>query len=354
MDGKERVFNYLNEVKTEQSYILQNMDFLNNLDDGKIFEVFVTLQREAPSKWHVAAVLEKTCLAKMKQIPKILHEVAIMAALSLEEFLPKCPTIVLDIGFMKNKLWIRDIDLHFSKSKWSQFQIFTSSKEISNYVPYTQLATPCIFSELIKKNKQVFLKPCFGQWGIGILQVSLLKEDLYEVHNERKKVTFQSSKEVIDYLQAHYLSENRYILQERVSLATIDDCPFDVRVMVQRNSYEPKWEITGKIAKIASKDFVVTNVAKSLLPIEEALQKAKIKTISKNYILFTIDKICIKAAELIGKNFIDEKTIGFDIGIDHKGKVWIIEANLRPDSSMFHRLEDKTMYEKIISKKKRK
>jgi hypothetical protein len=359
LEGKEEVFSYIhNEVsKTKQSYIIQNMGFLDKKSDNNMNEVLVTLQRKETSEWQVKDILKKNRLSKLrqKQLPQLLHEVAIMVAMSLEEFFPKCPTIVLELGFVKNKLWIQDIDLHFSKSKWSQFQILTSSKEINSFVPYTQLATPSIFLEYIKANRHVFLKPCLGQWGIGVLQVSLLRGGSFEIHTERNKVLFQNSQNMIDYLQTHYFSKKCYIVQEKVSLASIDDCPFDVRVMVQRDSYDQEWEITGIIAKVASIGFIVTNVAKSILPLEEALQKTTIKTTKSNQrITNEIQKICLRAAKLIGNQLSEEKIIGFDIGIDQKGEIWIIEANLRPDTSIFKRLDDQTMYNNIINRRKKK
>jgi hypothetical protein len=357
VEGKEKVFRYLdNEVnKTKQTHILQNLCFLKGVNERKINEVFVTLQREAPSKWQVKGILNKNSLSKQKQLPQQLYDVALTAAASLEEAFPKCPTIVLEIGYMKNKLWIQDIDLHFPKSKWSQFQILTSAKEISDFVPFTQLATPDIFLDYMKANKHVFLKPCLGQWGMGILQVSLLQDGSYEIHTERKKVLFQNAQSIIEYLKTYYFPEKCYIIQEKISLASIDDCPFDVRVMVQKGSYDQDWEITGVIAKVASKGFIITNVAKSILPLEDALQKTTIKTTKSNQrITNEIHKICLRAAKLIGNQLSEEKIIGFDIGIDQKGEIWIIEANLRPDTSIFKRLDDQTMYNNIINKRKQK
>ncbi|MDR7314316.1 YheC/YheD family protein [Brevibacillus nitrificans] len=44
-----------------------------------------------------------------------------------------------------------------------------------------------------------------------------------------------------------------------------------------------------------------------------------------------------------------QNVFGFDMGIDSNGKVWIIEANLRPDITLFLKLKDKGMYLTIVS-----
>lgn len=41
--------------------------------------------------------------------------------------------------------------------------------------------------------------------------------------------------------------------------------------------------------------------------------------------------------------------IGFDMGIDQEGEIWIIEANLTPNIAMFNKVEDKSAYELIKS-----
>ncbi|WP_391563884.1 YheC/YheD family protein [Paenibacillus cremeus] len=39
---------------------------------------------------------------------------------------------------------------------------------------------------------------------------------------------------------------------------------------------------------------------------------------------------------------------GLDIGLDNKGRIWIIEANLKPNIFPFLLLKDKTMYRRIM------
>lgn len=40
--------------------------------------------------------------------------------------------------------------------------------------------------------------------------------------------------------------------------------------------------------------------------------------------------------------------VGLDVGLDIRGKVWIIEANHRPEIAPFLLFKDKTMYRKIM------
>ena len=100
------------------------------------------------------------------------------------------------------------------------------------------------------------LKPCLGQWGIGIVQVSWVQEDVFEVHNERKKQIIVGRVALIDFLQTNYLSKESYIVQEKIPLATINNRFFDARIMVQRAD-QSEWEVTAKVAKISEKNILL-------------------------------------------------------------------------------------------------
>ena len=93
-----------------------------------------------------------------------------------------------------------------------------------------------IFMGNDEKHNQVIIKPRNGYQGRGVTQISSLGKDLYEIHAENKKVTLTDREEVYNQLkvQKKSLQNKRYIVQQRVLLATINDCPFDLRVMVQR------------------------------------------------------------------------------------------------------------------------
>lgn len=351
--GKAEVLRYLNEVsKPDQFYILQDIDFLY-ANNNHVLRFMVTVQRDIDAIWRVTDILEKNNLIDEKVLANTcsnINEIAIKTAVCLTENEAACSTVVLDIGILDKNIWIRDFELHHSKSKWSQYQLLSSIDELLPYIPKTEIATSYTFFDFIQTYKQVMLKPCFGQWGIGVAQVSWLKEELFEVHNERTKLLVEGGKEIIDYLQSHYLSKEKYIIQERVDLALIDDCIFDSRVMVQRDNQESKWEITAKVAKIATPNYIVSNVAKSILPLEEAFQQSTLSQNNKK-LQSTVDKVCLLSAFNLGVHYPSITSIGIDIGIDKQGDIWLFETNLVPDFSLFKRLEDKSIYEKIMKKR---
>jgi len=261
--------------------------------------------------------------------------------------------IVLEIGILRDKMWLQDISLHFAKSKWSQFQILNSSKGIAPFLPPTQLAIPHVCMEFLEKYNDIILKPCHGQWGLGVVKVSKIDQEGFQIHQEQEKIFFTSKEELLNYLQTQFFSNDTYIIQKYIPLAEVDHSIFDIRVMVQRSDLGAEWEISAKVVKIASKNFIVTNVAKSLLLLEEALLISSLPTSSIQDITPKVDEVCLLTAKHLTEYYHDIMVIGMDVGLDFKGGVWIIETNFVPDISLFRRLRDKSIYEKIKNKWKK-
>ncbi|MDF2856259.1 MAG: hypothetical protein K0Q87_2110 [Neobacillus sp.] len=356
-NGISEVLDYLNDAcKEERFYILQDLSFLHN-KNKTLHNLYVTVQRRKNSKWTVADIFEKSGLLiqdELSLVEKQFHDIFIETARCLESPFPECTTLVLDIGMIQEKLWIQDVELHFSKSKWCQYQILKTKKELSPFLPDTQLATPMTILNFLEKYKQVMLKPCMGQWGLGIVQCTLKKGEVFELHIERNLHIIEGRKEFIHYLLEHFLLKKTYMVQERIQLATIEDCVFDTRVMVQREDPAFEWEVTANAVKIASKKFIVTNVARALLPLDLALEKSNIKNLSTESIIIRLDQICINAANHLGEHFKDIIMIGMDVGIDVHGNIKMIETNLVPDISLFKKLSDKSVLEKIKNKMKKR
>ncbi|MBP1934802.1 YheC/YheD family protein [Ammoniphilus resinae] len=235
-----------------------------------------------------------------------------------------------------------------SKSKWSKYKLMLQDKELVAHLPETELFTESMLWQFLDKYNQVIVKPSRGSRGYGVIQVSSLGDDQYEIHAENTRKTIKGRKETYEYLVARHLRrKKRYIVQQRIPLATINGCPIDLRVMVQRKKGSSEWVVTGKLVKVANRGFIVTNLAKALLPVDQAISMSSIKDYPLDSLVTTMDQISLRASEELVKSFPNQRTIGYDIGIDQNGQVWIIEANFSPMISLFRRLGDREMYRRI-------
>lgn len=177
------------------------------------------------------------------------------------------------------------------------------------------------------------LKPCIGNYGIGIIQVSRLDEDRYAIQTENIKMIMVGEQAAWDQIEKMVQNRN-YIVQQRIPLAQIEKRPFDLRIVVRRKKRNASWIVTGMFAKVAEEGYVVTNVSSQMIPVDQAIEYSYMKSNSTQKLIKKINKICLSAAKHLSVYY-PTNIIGFDIGLDYDAHVWIIEANFKPSMKPF-------------------
>ncbi|GHH99576.1 YheC/YheD family protein [Neobacillus kokaensis] len=244
--------------------------------------------------------------------------------------------------------------MRVSYGKWTKHKLMSQSDKLIGYLPDTQYFKKEILWSMLDKHKQVMLKPCFGYQGIGIVQLTALEGDAIEFHKNYKKLILNGKDETFSYLKENHFSKKRkprYIVQQKIPLATINNNPFDIRVMVQRKKTSSEWVVTGKLAKVAANNYVITNAAKAVLSVEEAINRSTLDNEATQKIISELEHVSLLVAHHLAKSYPKKRVYGIDLAIDQEGRIWIIEANLSPATSMFKFLKDGS-YETIKSYKR--
>jgi hypothetical protein len=247
-------------------------------------------------------------------------------------------------------------------NKLEIFHALKEDKRINSFLPETRFMSEENLWELLRNYSRVILKPAGGSGGRGIVTISSEGNECFvvQVKSTKQVVTRNElyaylTREIlggfaqyIDSGEVNKILSKTYIVQYQIPLAKIDYCPFDIRVMVQRKNDSP-WTVTGKLAKLASSGYAITNVnlGATILPIETAIQRSSLKHLSRETILSQLDQVALWAAERLHHQYPNTRVIGFDMCLDTNGEVWILEANNSPHDYVFLELEDKTMYETI-------
>lgn len=357
VNNMEEMYEYINLYEIKQKYYIIQVQKLTSSIFQNPYHSFVTVHRKSSSaNWRIVSITDNDYYSHLRQffqkyLLKKIRSIPILAAEKLGRSFPSCNTIVIEImsDFTKG-IWIYDTSLHFSISKWDQYQTFRTSKTILSYVPKTDLLTHASFSDLLKRFNEIIIKPCTGQHGIGVVQIKRKDSFTYEIHYGIRKITKPNLEEAFSYIKETFLSKKDYIVQQRVQLATIYDCPIDVRVITQK--VDSTWSVTGKMVKVAGDNFIITNAAQKLLTLENGIQESTIS--HKKYEIFEakIEGICISAAKKLDEKNMELSIIGFDVGITDQGDIWIIEGNYVPDLTMFKELEDQQVYMNMLNIKK--
>lgn len=242
--------------------------------------------------------------------------------------------------------------LHFRNSKWSQFALLNSKHRLTYYLPPTELYTKETVRDFLQQYKEILLKPCIGQEGRGIIQIIQQSDKTFQVHQWNEKYTCKTLEDVIERLTTSDLAIKPFIVQQKLKLAEIENCPIDFRVVVQK--VENRWIGTGLLVKVAADDFFVTNVAQQIMSFEEGFRKSSIARFGARRMKERLFRLSLSAAKQLERVSPSPDIIGFDIAITQCGKIFILEGNYVPDLAMFHSLEDQTMYWTIKSHQKDK
>ncbi len=237
----------------------------------------------------------------------------------------------------------------YSRDKLTKYKLMKSTPELKATLPKTYSFSSQHFQTLLQQYGKVIVKPSSGYGGAGVISVSTKDHKTYKIHHGTTVSNIRGIQPATAYVKRK-ITGSAHIVQKKIELAKVKGRPFDIRVMVQKKK-RSDWSVTGKLAKIAGSGYFITNVARSrgrVVPLSEAIQQSNIRGKSTAAIQNNINRIALKAVKKLNAYY-RIHTVGLDVGLDPKGKVWIIEPNFKPNVSLFLKLKDKSMYRKIKS-----
>lgn len=226
--------------------------------------------------------------------------------------------------------------------KWEVYHLLKDDDDASKYVPESYInPSQEQIKTMLEKHKFIYLKPTSGYMGIGIYRLTYHPKRGYFIRYRRngKNVLLRFSKFQSLVKQLNRQSGQRlknYVVQQGIRLVELDQCPLDFRFHLNKNKSN-KWVVAGVGAKKAGRGSVTTHVRSGgqLLTPNYALTSIFGEKEGQR-LLEKAKKATIQLAEAIERNY--RRTIGelgFDIGIDKKGNIWMFEANSKPGRSIF-------------------
>lgn len=232
--------------------------------------------------------------------------------------------------------------------KWGIHRALLQDPFLKNLLPETRFWNEKNLRSMLARHTSLILKPSGGKKGRGVIQVNRLGGDRYEVRRNTTNRTLKGMSKLVHHLQPLVqAAPTRYFIQERIPLIRIGDRSVDFRIMIQRKKKTP-WTVTASLARVAKKGNVVTNVSAggSILTVEQALRRSNLQVPSQT-VIKRFHTVGLRCAPRLNR-FARRRVIGLDLGVDPKGKTWIIEVNTLPDHYVFRRFNP-AMYRRIRS-----
>jgi hypothetical protein len=264
------------------------------------------------------------------------------------------PDVIYDIGiFLSDKLKplgketrrllrkypnIKFINGRNNLGKWELYEKLSKYPSMKAYLPETLVYTNMEqIKQMLDKYKFIFLKSFNGSMGQEVVSIEktdeCIKINYYDSIENKLNDLFLTSFDDIKAFISNFFGDEQFIIQQGIHLLKFQSRAFDLRVLLNKNE-KSLWECTLMICRIAPEDKSITNICSggTALFYEKAypiLNSAdcliRIPTYDE---IFEISK---KILGYIQQGFGLFGEIGLDLGLDVHGKIWIIEANAKPD-----------------------
>ena len=202
---------------------------------------------------------------------------------------------------------------------------------------------------MLEKFPQIYIKPVLGLQGRGIVRMSMEKTILilkYRESGMNRIVTFEDPGKAAEYIGQRF-RHGRYLIQQAVDLLEYKGQLIDFRCVVQKNQSNA-WVCQAIIGRSGVKDSIVSNISSGGAASTAANILRKVIPASEANIEDLMAKIAAFAITVSNK--LDEYgincgTLGLDIGIDRKERLWLIEINNRdPDPGIALDIHDTQLY----------
>jgi len=225
--------------------------------------------------------------------------------------------------------------------KWEAYRVFKRNPDMLPYLPETRLVNSFRQVEIMaKKYRAVYLKPVNGTQGKNIIRVSRNHKSPGYCYQYRYNGSLCKGS-ASDLLQLRkklrpVMAGRSYLAQKEINLLRYEGGITDIRVMVQKE-HNGRWEVTGMACRVGKPGAITSNISGggSAIRVETVLSKVFSGSKHINQIIETIIFVAINAAVSVEEYLGNCGEVGVDIGVDKYGKVWFIEANLRPARHVF-------------------
>lgn len=210
----------------------------------------------------------------------------------------------------------------------------TISHYLPETIPFTSFST---IEKMLSQYGHVYIKPINGSLGLGVHQLLFDKMEnvyycrYYDEKGEKRLRKFSTLESLMKNV-FRKRSLEKMLVQQGIPLLRYENRSIDFRIHSNKDA-NGSWKITAIAAKIAGAGSATTHVKSGgvIKSLDEIFTKEE-----RNLYIPLLKEAALKLSQSIERNMegiIGE--IGFDLGIDKTGKVWLFEANSKPGRSIF-------------------
>lgn len=222
-------------------------------------------------------------------------------------------------------------------NKEEVIRALNSSQKIKNHIPETiVLLSKIDLIYMLKRHKALYLKPTDNKLGSGIIRIVKPRlEKPYTMHyyaHDKKLKKYRTYKiDLLWHRIRQQMVPSAYIVQQAIPLAVISSCPFDCRVLLQKNK-NGLWQISGIGIRIAAhSQSITTHVPRGgRIGLPKDVWQQALPQHNPVLLFQRVCRLCIAAAKKLDRHYKLLGEMSIDVGLDRGGHPWIFEANAKP------------------------
>lgn len=231
--------------------------------------------------------------------------------------------------------------------KWQMYKLIRGESIGPCLIPKTNQLNARNLNRYLDEFQRVYVKPV-GTWG-GVNISVVERDDTSIVWTVQGKSPAPAK---LDEILHHY-DGIPTIVQQSIPALLYRECPFDIRVHMQRDLDE-NWVYAGELVRVGGQG-IVSNVEISsgkVLPMSSvvdellSIDKVQFEVLRRN-----LTEIGFGVCKLLNPySHIEE--VGIDLALDASQQFWLIEVNTNdalgaPSHELFRQLPNQTIYEEI-------
>lgn len=321
--------------------------FLKYISDlGGMLIVFsyngIHLEEKQVSGFHISTVGQKMIWRKGNYaLPRVIYDRSFGDEGRIEGPKLRCQLL----NYPEIKIFNNFVKL----GKVETYQTLSAVPSIKEFIPHFREYSLSGLKEMLLSSPIVYVKPDDLAKGEGVTKIVRRPQDyLIEQHTGSGEMQLITSnlEDVTQYLKT---SQYTYVMQNGIDLATCFGNIFDIRIMLQKNK-QNQWEITGSLGRIAHDKVIVTGPRSGgrVLPLNLILSFAfSGQVLLQKEIIKNISHFSLEAGKILEEEYGLLGELGVDLGVDHSGKLWLIEINGKPLKVSMTRMRDAIINSKI-------
>ena len=238
--------------------------------------------------------------------------------------------------------------------KWLTYQIISHHSRLAVHLPDTRLLTSfSVVDSMINKYQAVYLKPIIGSKGNNIIRVSRnSRKRNYQYQYQKNQKSARGTAQTLGQLRRALhgvMGRREYLAQQPINLLAFQGHITDVRAIVQKN-HTGRWDITGMACRVGAQGSITSNISSGGRgsKLSTVLDRHFSEKEQRDQIEQDLSLIALESARIIENNIGMAGEMGIDLGIDTSGKIWFIEANLRPARQIFNLIDEQQMRQQSI------